>query len=161
MKVALNMVPKWNPGIGSQGRIHKSIYLLVPLLFIFTSCGRSEPVTEDAKVEEHYDIPNKKSVYPATTSDCENGTTLSWVSFGSSFFDRYCTSCHSSSLEDSQRSGAPTTSNFDSYGGMIKQRSQILLSAGTLKDAKMPPTNTVPLEERKALIEYLKCGAPE
>jgi hypothetical protein len=44
---------------------------------------------------------------------------------------------------------------------MIKQRSQILLYAGSLTGAKMPPTDTVPLQERKALVEYLKCGAQE
>ena len=160
MKVILNRI-KWIFNFDSRDNFHKSVPILVMCLILLTSCGRNEPVTEDAKVEEIYDVPNKKSEYPATTSDCENGTTLSWVSFGSSFFDRYCTSCHSSSLEESLRSGAPTTSNFDSYGGMIKLRSQILLTAGTLTGAKMPPTNTVPLEERKALIEYLKCGAPE
>ena len=160
MKDAIKSLPKKKQALGSQA-FPKLTFVLVLLLLILTSCGRSEPVTEDAKEEDHYDIPNKKSVYPATTSDCENGTTLSWLSFGSNFFDRYCTSCHSSNLDTSQRSGAPTASNLDTYGGMIKQRSQILISAGTLTGAKMPPVNTVPLEERKALIEYLKCGAPE
>jgi len=139
----------------------KSIYLTGLFMVLLTSCGSSEPVTKDTKVENGYDIPNKKSVYPVAASDCENGTTLSWVSFGSIFFERYCTSCHSSSLDTSRRSGAPLSSNFDSYGGMIKQRSQILLYAGSLTGAKMPPTDTVPLQERKALVEYLKCGAQE
>ena len=142
-------------------QLTREVTVIAIAITISLSCGTSDPVTEDAPKDEGFNIPNKKAVYPATSSECENGTSLSWGSFGQAFFERHCTSCHSSDLDTSRRSGATSTSNFDTYSSVIKQRSKILLYAGKLTGAKMPPTNTVPLDERKALIEYLKCGAPE
>jgi hypothetical protein len=136
--------------------IISSIFIILPL-----GCGTDHPVTQDEEAAPTFEVPNDKAIYPATSSDCENGTSLSWGSFGNGFFEKYCTSCHSSSLDSSHRGGAPEGSNFDSYTSIIASRSKILLNAGKIVGSKMPPSDIVPLDERKAIIEYLKCGAPE
>jgi cytochrome c5 len=136
-----------------------AIYAII--LVSILSCGTDHPVTQDEESPPTYEVPNEKAIYPATSSECENGTSLTWGSFGNGFFEKYCTSCHSSSLDSSRRGGAPLNSNFDNYGSILASRSKILINVGKIAGAKMPPSDIVPLDERKAIIEYLKCGAPE
>ena len=149
------------PFIGIRKMLFGPLTAYALFLLSLLSCGTDHPVTQEEESPPTYEVPNDKAIYPATSSECENGTSLSWGSFGNGFFEKYCTSCHSSSLDSSRRGGAPQSSNFDTYASILESRAKILVNVGKIAGAKMPPSDIVPLDERKAIIEYLKCGAPE
>ncbi|MDX2053412.1 MAG: hypothetical protein SFV15_13525 [Polyangiaceae bacterium] len=103
---------------------------------------------------------------PVTPSGavCAAGSTLTYESFGKTFMQTYCTSCHSSALSGTSRSGAPSDHDFDTVGGIRSALEHIdsNAAAGPLgTNTAMPPGNLKPsLDERKRLGEWLACGAP-
>jgi len=142
-----------------QIKVYKPIQFVFSCLYLI-SCGEDYPVTQEQKTSHTFNIPNQKAIYGQNPLKCENGTALTWGSFGQFFFDKYCTSCHSINLQISSRGGTPLTSNFDTYQDIALARSSILKVAGKKLGSTMPPSDIVPRDERNALIEYLNCGAP-
>lgn len=47
-------------------------------------------------------------------------TTLTWDNFGHDFMFHYCTNCHSSTLPNSKRNGAPIYHDFDTLLGVLE-----------------------------------------
>jgi uncharacterized membrane protein len=91
--------------------------------------------------------------------DCPpEGTTLTYESFGRSFIDDNCQSCHGAT--SSGRKGAPSGYDFGSADEVRRWRSRIF-SRAALDNTTMPPGPDVPpRDERDKLAEWLACGAP-
>ncbi|MFT3922308.1 MAG: hypothetical protein QM778_07220 [Myxococcales bacterium] len=96
--------------------------------------------------------------------DCPKGSTLTYAENIQPFMAEYCTSCHSASVPESQRDGAPTNLNFDTEAEIIANTTGIIKQAAAgpgFKNTKMPegdgpkPSN----DERKMLGEWLACQA--
>ncbi len=69
-----------------------------------------------------------------------------------------CTTCHSSTLSDAQRQGAPSGENYDTYAAASgSDEAQQQLSGGS-----MPP-NKADLndEQRQEAITWYQCGTPQ
>lgn len=97
---------------------------------------------------------------PFTGPDCPpRGTYLSYDSFGAFFFDANCTRCHSKSLPEGERSGAPLGFDWDDYESIRLHAIEI---RDALLKAKMPPDFAfVPPEDISRLVEWVACGVPE
>ncbi len=87
--------------------------------------------------------------------------------FGRTFFGRYCTLCHASTLSGPARNGAPSGLNWDTLTGVQAQLAWVDLAAasGPLGvHADMPPvalTTVIPLaDDRERLGAWIACGAP-
>jgi uncharacterized membrane protein len=100
----------------------------------------------------------------ATGAACPDSSTLAYDSFGEAFLASYCTSCHASSLTGDARVGAPPGFDFDSLDGVRAHAADIDAHAGIgpLADNRaMPLADPEPSDdERRALAEWLACGAP-
>lgn len=100
--------------------------------------------------------------------------TAGECSFGKDFMDRYCTMCHSSSLDGAARNGAPKFHDFDTLLGIIQVNDHIDEQAGSgpgANNTAMPPercptTAGGPLDracaqptlaEREQLATWLAC----
>jgi uncharacterized membrane protein len=100
-----------------------------------------------------------------TGSTCPTGSTLTYESFGRQFMEKYCTRCHSSSVSDDQRQGAPSDHNFDTLDNIHDTPAEHIdeqAAAGpNAVNTAMPPSDPRPTEaERKQLGEWLACDAP-
>lgn len=99
-----------------------------------------------------------------TGATCPPSSTLSYETFGREFFQTYCLRCHSSSVVEPQREGAPDDHNFDTRAEIETMREHIDLSAAAGPNATnelMPVSDPRPtLEERRRLAEWLACRAP-
>lgn len=60
-----------------------------------------------------------------TGSVCPTTSPPTYDTFGKTFFDTYCTSCHSSVRVGAQRGGAPTGRDYDTLAGIRKDLSDI------------------------------------
>lgn len=96
---------------------------------------------------------------------CPEGSTLTYESFGRTFFDTYCTRCHASDLTGPSRMGAPVDHDFDmlveiqEHAVHIDQQAAI----GPNRANRFMPPSGMPIpgdEERRQLGEWLACGAP-
>jgi hypothetical protein len=98
-----------------------------------------------------------------TGSTCPPGSTLSYESFGRPFFDRYCQSCHATTVTGPDRRGAPATRFYDTVD-RIRNDADIDPQAAAGPDAfneVMPPSRPRPTDEERFLLgEWLACGAP-
>ncbi|HEY8431525.1 MAG TPA: c-type cytochrome [Sandaracinaceae bacterium] len=107
--------------------------------------------------------PDAASLRP-TGATCPPGSTLTYASFGREFFDRYCQSCHASTVRGAARRGAPASHTYDDVESIREAAAEIDLRAAAGPDAvntDMPRAFPVPTEEeRRQLGEWLACGAP-
>jgi hypothetical protein len=90
---------------------------------------------------------------------CPEGNATSYESFGGPFFLSWCTGCHSSSLDESARRGAPAGIDFDRLEDIKKHAERIYARAGD-DHLTMPPAGGPTREQRKLLGDWLGCGAP-
>ncbi len=90
---------------------------------------------------------------------CPNeGTKLTYASFGQNFFATNCQSCHGRSGDE--RRGAPSDYDFGTLEAIRAQREHIFDRAAG-DNVSMPPGPDDPPEtERYRLAEWLACGAP-
>ena len=130
-------------------------------LALFAGCG------EDGCPEEHDHDVEEEVGEPTGTTCPTSGTTLTWETFGQSFFATYCTDCHSSELTTPEaRMCAPTFHDFDTIQGVRAVADHIDQMAGSgpgTTNTMMPPNSHPPTpteEERQQLAEWLACGAP-
>lgn len=98
---------------------------------------------------------------------CPSDSTLTYDTFGGSFMEQYCTSCHSSSLTGAARNGAPSDHNFDTLAAIREvgaEHIDLAAAAGPSQvNISMPPAaqDSKPSEaERRLLGEWLACGIP-
>lgn len=132
-------------------------------LFVFAAC--------DGGLHEHAGEPSGAT--------CPAGSTLTYETFGQSFMEQYCTSCHSSALTGAARHGAPSDHDFDTLAAIHEvgaEHIDLVAAAGPLHvNTAMPPTEghagaptvshvdheSLPSEaERRLLGEWLACGMP-
>ena len=100
----------------------------------------------------------------STGAVCPEGSTLTYESFGKSFMEKYCVTCHSTALEGAAaRKGAPEGHDFDLLEGILPAAEHIDQYAAIGPNAsnqKMPPTDPKPTdEERTQLGQWLACEA--
>lgn len=116
------------------------------LALMLIGCGAATgdaPPEDDTASSESRTIANK-AVKVRTSLRCSKGTKLDYENFGRGFLLNYCTSCHSSDLDQSDRAGSPVEINLDSH-----QDAQ-LWRARMLKVVKESPTSgPVAQEEEK------------
>lgn len=90
------------------------------------------------------------------------GTTLTYTSFGHSFMDTYCASCHAASVTGTARQGAPTDQVFDTLAQVRAKSDDIMHEAVVEKEMPYGSASKKPTDaERAQLGEWLACGAPE
>jgi hypothetical protein len=145
--------------ISTEARSFLVVWLLSIGLF---GCGRSGEDTGpdvDPNSETPDPIPNDHPVPAPSSLNCPEGTSLTYETFGQGFMLNHCVMCHSSTLEESKRHGAPVGVDFDSARGIAIWNAAIAANA-TDKEAKMPPAGNVTPEEKKLLKTWLECGSP-
>ncbi|NUO51711.1 MAG: hypothetical protein HOV80_22885 [Polyangiaceae bacterium] len=88
----------------------------------------------------------------------DEGTELTYDTWGRGFIGTHCQTCHASSIDD--RKGAPVGISFDTHEEVVEWIDRIYeRSAG--ENVSMPPGPEDPSpEEREKLAEWLACGAP-
>ena len=100
----------------------------------------------------------------STEAVCPTPQTLTYASFGQTFFNTYCQRCHGSTVTDLARMGAPVNTTFDTVEDIRFHSHHIdeLAAAGpVVVNTEMPPDGAMPTEaERRQLGEWLACGAP-
>lgn len=98
-----------------------------------------------------------------TGSTCPTSNAPTYGSFGSDFFGKYCTDCHSATSQN--RHSAPTDVNFDSVDDIRKHADDIDTEAAAGPNAtntSMPELdNVVTMEptqaERELLGQFIAC----
>lgn len=99
---------------------------------------------------------------PPTGATCPAMSTLTYESFGKPFMEKYCTSCHASTLTGDARQGAPLYHDFDSKDGILAVADHVELKAASGPDAtnELMPIGSGPKPtkaERAQLGEWLAC----
>src|ERR1700709_1335738 len=87
---------------------------------------------------------------------CPPNSTLTYASFGQSFFRTNCLRCHSKSTKDQDP-------NFDTVDQIRANKSDIneaAASGPTATNTDMPEDGDLALADRQQLGEWLACGAP-
>lgn len=108
------------------------------------------------------DPPAPIAIEDAETLDerpCPEESFLTYESFGGPFIVTWCSGCHAAGLPEGERQGAPLSSNFDSLEDIRAWAPRIWARTGD-HNATMPPIGVPDDDERKALGEWLACGAP-
>lgn len=83
---------------------------------------------------------------------------LRYDNFGAPFIVNWCRACHSADTPPSMRQQAPADVNFDNLSEIRHWSLQIRVTAG--QGSSMPPAGGPSAEERRLLVEWLRCGAP-
>lgn len=96
---------------------------------------------------------------PWESATCpDEGTDLTYETFGRGYIGAYCQSCHASNVRD--RKGAPTGISFDTHEDVMAWIDRIY-DRSTGDNVSMPPgPDDPPQTERDKLEEWLACGAP-
>lgn len=134
---------------------------LVGGLSLSAACGSDDHGDDE---HEHGDHDHTEPVGKPSGAECPDGSTLTYENFGQKFMSDHCLRCHSSSVKDADRKGAPADHNFDSlaeiqlFSDHIDQKA----AAGpNSTNVSMPPSDPKPsMEQREQLGEWLACGAP-
>ena len=91
--------------------------------------------------------------------DCDSSAVPTFAQVTA--FQRVCTNCHDSSLEDAERNGAPEGYDFDVYERAADEAEEI---AEHVEDGSMPPRSSglsLSASEESALMRWALCGTPE
>ncbi len=86
------------------------------------------------------------------------GTPLRYQSFGMTFMNTYCQSCHGS--QSSDRKGAPGEFIFDTLEQIQRHKARIFVRSAADNNSMPPGPDDPSLDERKQLADWLACGAP-
>ena len=88
---------------------------------------------------------------------CVQEPALTYETFGKGFMDQYCAGCHSSLYPEGHpnRTDAPGSVNFDSYGGVLEHAERVYIAAYDFRT--MPPAGGPNEEELERLQEWLRC----
>jgi uncharacterized membrane protein len=113
------------------------------MLWLLLACSGSEAEDTALPIDE------------ATCADVTN-----WHTVGAPFFYTWCTPCHSATLPEEDRQGAPQGMSFETvedvrlYASII----EIEMFAGV---PTMPPSGGPSDTELDALADWFDCGLPE
>jgi len=95
---------------------------------------------------------------PVVATPCADGS-LTYASFGQSFFATYCAGCHGGDV--SERQGAPSDYVFDTLEQVRALRADITQQAVVLRSMPFGSDSRKPSDtERERLGRWLACGAP-
>lgn len=98
------------------------------------------------------------SCHPEPEIDVCEDSVLDWDSFGEPFVRSWCTGCHSASLAEADRQGAPLGVDFDTLTGVWAEIDGIRNLA--VDGRSMPPAGGPGDDARALLGEWIGCGAP-
>lgn len=135
------------------------IVLILAVFFLLGGCNdeSSDAGDHDGNSEEG------PSLGVSTQALCSTESKPSYGSFGKGFMDKYCVRCHSSTLRDAARNGAPEGHDFDRLEGILPVAEHIDQYAAwgpAAQNVLMPPSDPKPsAEERRTLGEWLACEA--
>ena len=109
--------------------------------------------------------PGEPLFGPPTESECPPTSTLTYVNFGQSFMEAYCTRCHDSKLiTPEERMNATSFHDFDTVFGIraVSDHIDVTTASGpAATNTSMPPDGDEPtLEERRQLGEWIACDMP-
>ena len=100
-----------------------------------------------------------------TGAICPSNATLTYVTFGKAFLDKYCVECHDANKTGAARQGAPDFHDFDTRVGLKQVADHADEYAGSGPAATnllMPKQNgkrPIPtLAERVQFSEWIACG---
>jgi hypothetical protein len=121
-----------------------------------------EPAAHEAG-DDHDECAPEVEFGPPSGAVCPEGSTLTYESFAKPFMDKYCTSCHRSTLVGEARQGATDYHDFDTENGILAVADHVDWKAAAGPDATnelMPVGNgPVPTKaEREQLGEWLACA---
>lgn len=121
-----------------------------------------EPAAHEAGEEEGECEPEVE-FGPPSGATCPDGSTLTYESFAKPFMEKYCTSCHSSTLVGDARQGATDYHDFDSENGILAVADHVDWKAASGPDAtnELMPVGSGPkptVVERAQLGEWLACA---
>jgi hypothetical protein len=118
------------------------------------------PAADTPPVDDDADVEIAPPPYDSLAGrPCPPDSALTWENFGQPYMLSWCTSCHSSALDEEHRALAPLDVNFDDLDGVRAQAEQIWNRSGDQNNT-MPPAGVAPALERAQLGEWLACGAP-
>ena len=121
--------------------------------------GKSDSgsIQEDDTTEADTNEPDDTGG-PIDELDCD---TLPWTyeNVGSPFMSNWCTSCHSDSLSEGERAGAPLTVNLNTQADVQAWIPNILNRIYN-PTTPMPPVGDPPEDELQRVADWLRCDAP-
>jgi hypothetical protein len=130
--------------------------LLLVLLALTGALGCPEPPPVDDGDDASEIAPPPYDSLEARP--CPPDSALTWENFGQPYVTSWCTSCHSSALDEDHRAQAPADVNFDDLDAVRAFAPQIWARSGDQNNT-MPPAGVAPAVERAQLGEWLACGA--
>ena len=88
----------------------------------------------------------------------QEGTKLTYTSFGRNFLTQNCQNCHGQPTDD--RNGAPSNFDFGTLDDVHAHKNRIFARAASSNVSMPPGPDDPPSAEREKLAEWLACGAP-
>ena len=88
----------------------------------------------------------------------QQGTQLTYETFGAEFFATNCNTCHSATAGD--RHGAPDAYRFDTLDEVHDRAARIFINSAGPNTTMPPGPADPPPATRDQLAEWLACGAP-
>lgn len=88
---------------------------------------------------------------------CET-SILTYANFGAPFMLDWCRGCHSSTVPDGMRQGAPLGVDFDDLD-RVRAFSTPIEARAASTAPNMPPASGPSEDERTLLAEWISCGA--
>ena len=92
---------------------------------------------------------------PTQLEECPDDS-VTWAD-AEPVFAEHCTRCHSSTLPDGARSGAPLLINFDTPEAALMQD---FVAWTQITTGRMPIGATLPDEDALVIWSWLSCGGP-
>jgi uncharacterized membrane protein len=137
--------------ITRTGRTHLHALSVLLLVAGCSSDGGSDHETGEVEGKE-------------TGSVCPPNSTVTYDEFVKPFMQDFCVRCHSSTLKDDARNGAPLGHDFDTEAGVRVVGHHVDENAAAGPDAVntiMPPSDPKPSEEKRRMLgEWLACNPP-
>jgi len=101
---------------------------------------------------------NPDATDPAGADLCEE-SAATWDNTGAPLLTRWCTSCHSSHLDEGERMGAPPGIDLDTLES-AREVGAAIARVASGDDATMPPAAGMSVEDQRRLAEWVQCGLP-
>jgi hypothetical protein len=82
---------------------------------------------------------------------------VGWSDYTEPLLTTWCTPCHSSTVPEENRRGAPVGVDFDTWAGAVQWADRIAVRAGP--GGTMPPAGGLTDDQRAGLARWVECGA--